>query len=135
MKQRLFALITFIFFSTIVAVAQEQESPKTIEEMAIEEAVRLEKELKLEPHQAFYLDSILQHDMKAMDNEMQELRSAGVQDFRNFEVIREKWLEQVKSSVKKILTEEQYIQYLKEIGHYKKEKDKEKNKGSKKKKR
>lgn len=135
MKQRLFTLITFIFFSTIIAVAQEQELPKSIEEMAIEEAARLERELKLEPHQAFYLDSILQHDMVAMDKEMQELRSAGVQDFRNFEVIREKWLEQVKASVKKILSDDQYIKYLKEIGHYKKEKDKEKNKGSKKKKR
>lgn len=103
--------------------------------MAIEEAARLERELKLEPHQAFYLDSILQHDMVAMDKEMQELRSAGVQDFRNFEVIREKWLEQVKASVKKILSDDQYIKYLKEIGQYKKEKDKEKNKGSKKKKR
>lgn len=135
MKQRLFTLITFIFFSTIIAVAQEQELPKSIEEMAIEEAARLERELKLEPHQAFYLDSILQHDMVAMDKEMQELRSAGVQDFRNFEVIREKWLEQVKASVKKILSDDQYIKYLKEIGQYKKEKDKEKNKGSKKKKR
>lgn len=126
MKQRIFTLFAIIFFSAQVSYAQEQEPPKTIEEMAIEEAIRLESLLKLEPHQAFYIDSILRHDMQAMDKEMQELRSAGVQDFRNFETIRKKWLEHVKSSFQKVLNEEQYIKYLKEIGQYKKEKKKRK---------
>lgn len=126
MKQRIFTLFAIIFFSTVTTFAQQQEQPKSIQEVAIEEAVRLERILKLEPHQAFYIDSILQHDMQAMDTEMQELRSAGINDFRNFETIRKKWLEQVKSSFQKVLTEEQYIEYLKEIGQYKKEKKKKK---------
>lgn len=126
MKQRIFTLFAIIFFSTVASFAQQQEPPKSIQEVAIEEALRLERILKLEPHQAFYIDSILQHDMQAMDTEMQELRSAGINDFRNFETIRKKWLEQVKSSFQKVLTEEQYIEYLKEIGQYKKEKKKKK---------
>jgi hypothetical protein len=122
MIKRLFALFSIIFLSYPVIFAQNQEKPKTIEEMAIEEAVRLEKELKLEPHQAFYIDSILQHDMKAMDAEMQSMKASGIQDYRHYEEVRKRWVETMKTSFQKVLTEEQYIHYLKDVGLYRKEK-------------
>lgn len=122
MIKRLFTLFNIIFLSSSVIFGQNQEKPKTIEELAIEEAVRLEKELKLEPHQAFYIDSILQHDMKAMDDEMQAMRASGMQDFRHYEDVRKRWIEKMKTSFQKVLTEEQYIHYLKDVGLYKKEK-------------
>lgn len=122
MIKRLFTLFNIIFLSSSVIFGQNQEKPKTIEELAIEEAVRLEKELKLEPHQAFYIDSILQHDMKAMDDEMQAMRASGMQDFRHYEDVRKRWIEKMKTSFQKVLTEEQYIRYLKDVGLYKKEK-------------
>ncbi len=133
MKKRVFILITFIFFTSVATFAQQQEEPKSVEEIAMEEAVRLEKELKLEPHQAFYIDSILQHDMKAMDDEMQAMRSAGMQDFRQYQIVREKWIDKMKESFKLVLTDEQYIKYLKDVGLYNKEM--KKNKAPKKKKK
>ena len=122
MIKRLFTLFNIIFLSSSVIFGQNQEKPKTIEELAIEEAVRLEKELKLEPHQAFYIDSILQHDMKAMDDEMQAMRASGMQDFRHYEDVRKRWIEKMKTSFQKVHTEEQYIHYLKDVRLYKKEK-------------
>ena len=133
MKKRLFTLITFIFFTSIATFAQQQVEPKSVEEIAMEEAVRLEKELKLEPHQAFYIDSILQHDMKALDEEMQAMRSSGMQDMKQYQTVKEKWINKMKESFKLVLTEEQYIKYLKDVGLYNKEM--KKNKGSKKKKK
>ena len=53
MKKRLLTLFTIIFLTSVTSFAQQQENPKSVEELAMEEAVRLEKELKLEPHQAF----------------------------------------------------------------------------------
>lgn len=134
MKKRLLTLFTTIFLATLTTFAQQQDAPKSVEEVAMEEAIRLEKKLNLEPHQAFYIDSILQHDMKAMDNEMQALRSSGMQDFRHYEDVRTRWIEQMKNSFQKVLTEEQYIIYLKDVGLYAKEK-KKKDKEKKKKKR
>lgn len=131
MKQRLFTLFTIIFFSTITLSAQNQEEPKSMEEMAMEEAARLERELNLEPHQAFYVDSILQHDMVAMDNEMQALRFSGTQDYKIYEEVRKKWLDKITAAFKQIFTEQQYINYLKETGQYRKEMKKKKEKASK----
>lgn len=128
MKKRLLILFVTIFLTSLTTFAQQQGEVKSVEEVAIEEAIRLEKKLNLEPHQAFYIDSILQHDMKAMDNEMQALRSSGMQDFRHYEDVRTRWIEQMKNSFQKVLTEEQYIIYLKDVGLYAKEKKKEKEK-------
>ena len=133
MKKRLFTLITFIFFTSIATFAQQQEEPKSVEEIAMEEAVRLEKELKLEPHQAFYIDSILQHDMKALDEEMQAMRSSGMQDMKQYQTVKEKWINKMKESFKLVLTEEQYIKYLKDVGLYNKEMKKKKESKKKKK--
>lgn len=132
MKKRLLILFVTIFLTSLTTFAQQQGEVKSVEEVAIEEAIRLEKKLKLEPHQAFYIDSILQHDMKAMDSEMQALRASGTQDFRHYEDVRTRWIEQMKNSFQKVLTEEQYIIYLKDVGLYAKEKKKDKEKKKKK---
>ena len=64
-------------------MAQDQEM-KTPEEMALEEADRLEKMLTLLPHQTFFIDSILQHDMRAMHDELQQLQSSGTREYIAF---------------------------------------------------
>ena len=135
MKKRLLTLFTIIFLTSVTSFAQQQENPKSVEELAMEEAVRLEKELKLEPHQAFYIDSILQHDMKAMDDEIQAMRSAGMQDFRQYQIVSERWIDKMRGSFQKVLTEEQYIHYLKDVGLYNKEKKKLQEEKKKKKKK
>lgn len=113
-------LFISLFVVTTPLFGQNQEPPKSIDEVAIDEAIRLEKLLKLEPHQAFYIDSILRHDMGAMQKEMDELKNAGVHDYNSFNGIREKWVQQAEDSFKKVLTEKQFITYLKDVGRYKK---------------
>ncbi len=116
--------VTALFILTISALslsAQEQEQ-KSPEEVAIEMATKYEKDLKLAPHQAFFVDSILQHDMRAMHDEVMSMRNSGTQEYTVYKQIREKWTSQIDSSFKKVLTEEQWISYLKMNGKYKKEK-------------
>lgn len=101
--------------------AQNNEEEKTPEEMAAEEANRLEKLLKLEPHQTFYIDSILQHDMRALYDEVESLRASGTQEYTAYKQVQDKWKDQVDSSYKKVLTEYQYMIYRRDIGKLSKE--------------
>lgn len=135
MSKRIYRVLTITSLSLFLSkalICQNQEPPKTIDEIAIEEALRLERLLDLEPHQAFYVDSILRHDMSGMQKEMDELKNSGINDFHLYNEIREKWLTQAEGALKAILTEKQFTTYLKDIGRYKKDKDK---KGGKKKKK
>ena len=113
----LFALLAF---SATALQAQEQEE-KTPEEMALEEADRLEKMLTLLPHQTFFIDSILQHDMRAMHDEMQQLQMSGTREYIAFKQVRDKWIAQIDSAYKKVLTHDQWMQYCRSTGKLSKE--------------
>ena len=99
-----------VLTSTTVLHAQNEEEEKTPEDMATEEANRLERLLKLEPHQTFFIDSILQHDMRAMHDEIEALRTSGTQEYTAYKQVQDRWVNQIDSSYRKILTEYQAIQ-------------------------
>ncbi len=116
----LFALaVPMLFVPSLYA--QNQEEEKTPEEMAMDEADRLEEMLELEPHQTFYIDSILQHDMRAMHDEMQMLQLAGTREYTAFKQVRDKWLLQIDSAYRKVLTNYQWMVYQRSLGKLSKE--------------
>lgn len=123
---------TILCFLTIAALfacnsanAQEQEQ-KSPEEMAIEMANKMEKELNLNSTQLFYLDSILRHNYTELSAEIDNARARGSQDQQTYKAISEKWLQRTFDALKGVLDEQQYIRYLKLMGkgkEYKKGKD------------
>ena len=115
----IFTLLLLSFSATLFA--QEQQEEKTPEEIATEEADRLEKLLKLEPHQTFFIDSVLQHDMRAMYDEMQLMKQSGTQEFIVYQRIKEKWGNRIDSSYMNILTEKQWLEYLRSTNRMTKE--------------
>lgn len=115
----IFTLLLLSFSATIFA--QEQQEEKTPEEIATEEADRLEKLLKLEPHQTFFIDSVLQHDMRSMYDEMQLMKQSGTQEFIVYQRIKEKWGNKIDSSFMNILTEKQWLEYLRSTNRMTKE--------------
>ena len=113
-------LLALLTFSATALQAQDQEQ-KTPEEMALEEADRLEEMLTLLPHQTFFIDSILQHDMRAMHDEMQQLQMSGTREYVAFKQVRDKWIAQIDSAYKKVLTHDQWMQYCRSTGKLSKE--------------
>ena len=113
-------LLALLTFSATALQAQDQEQ-KTPEEMALEEADRLEEMLTLLPHQTFFIDSILQHDMRAMHDEMQQLQMSGTREYIAFKQVRDKWIAQIDSAYKKVLTHDQWMQYCRSTGKLSKE--------------
>ena len=128
MKQSILlkTLAIFIFCTIQTAIyAQEQQPEKSPEELATEEANRLEELLNLEPHQTFYIDSVLQHDMRGMYDEMQVMRESATQEYIVYQRIKEKWTAKIDSAYVKILTEKQWMEYLRSTNRMTKEIKKE----------
>ena len=110
-------IATFVAFMFMmisgVAYAQQQEQPD-IYEQAEMEADRLQRVLDLEDWQVFYVDSTLKHDFPAMMAEYEQLRNAKVGNTSMYQDVRDKWLDQIDATYKRIFTEEQWAAYLKQ---------------------
>lgn len=129
MKKILFALLSMLFFVSVNAYAQEQGEQKqpTPEEMAAKEADRLADLLKLEYWQVFYVDSTLQHDYAAWQEEVKKLQAARVDNYDLYTITSDKWMEQIDKTYKKLFTPQQWAVYLKS-GAAKQQKAREKRK-------
>ena len=119
----LLAMAALFISSPLAAQQQPEKSP---EEMAIEEADRLEKELMLNGAQLFYVDSVLRANFLGLQDDMEILKGRGSEDFDAYKNTQEKWIQKTIDSFKGILDEQQYIKYLRYLGRgkeYKKGKD------------
>ena len=96
------------------AYAQQQQDAPDIYEQAEMEADRLQRVLDLEDWQVFYVDSTLKHDFPAMIAEYDELRAAKVANSSMYQDVRDKWLDQIDATYKRIFTDEQWAAYLKQ---------------------
>ena len=120
----MFALVAMLCSQQLMA--QNQQEQKSPEELAIEEANRLETTLLLDGAQLFYIDSILRHNYMCLSDDMQALQERGSQDMNSYTTTREKWIQKTIDAFKLVLDEQQYIKYLKYLGkgqEYKKGKD------------
>lgn len=129
--KRVLLIITALLMISLSAteVSAQQQNPdemKSPEELAIQMAESLEKELKLDATQMFLVDSIFRHNYVAMVEETTSMQKMGVQDPKNYKAMSDKWTDKNLAALKKVLDEQQYIRYLKMIGkgkEYKKGKD------------
>lgn len=98
---------------SVEASAQEQQKQPDVYEQAETEADRLQRVLDLEDWQVFYVDSTLKHDFPAMMAEYDKLRAAKVSNASMYQVIHDKWMEQIDATYKKIFNPQQWASYLK----------------------
>jgi hypothetical protein len=124
-----YAIVCFLTAAALLCcnMANAQDPmEKSPEEMAIEQANRLENELNLNSTQLFYLDSILRHNYTELYAEIENARARGSQDQQTYKTLTEKWMQKTFDALKGVLDEQQYIRYLKLMGkgkEYKKGKD------------
>ena len=118
MKLKIFmmAVSSVLMFMGVCAEAsaQQQEEAPDIYEQAEMEADRLQRVLDLEDWQTFYVDSTLKHDFPAMMAEYEQLRLSKISNTNMYQDVRDKWLDQIDATYKRIFTEEQWAAYLKQ---------------------
>lgn len=110
MRRVLISILAIL--SCLSAFAQEGKEP-TPDEMAAKEADRLAELLKLEDWQVYYVDSTLQHDYAACQMELKELQTARVSNYDLYNIARDKWMEQIDNTYKRIFNDTQWAAYLK----------------------
>ena len=109
--------MALIFTCTSVHAQNEEGStPPNPEELAENETARLERELKLEDWQVFYVDSTLRHDYIEWMAEMQQLTKARVENSDLYLALQDKWMVRIEESYQRIFTPQQWNDYLKQGG-------------------
>ena len=92
---------------------EEKKAEKEFHDSLEREIERLTNVLKLEDWQVFYVDSIMTHDYKAMQEELNDLRSKKVSNTDMYYDIQDKWQENMYVAFEKIFDENQWAKYLK----------------------
>ena len=116
MKLKIFLIAVCAMSACIVcsnASAQQQKQPDVYEQAEME-ADRLQRVLDLEDWQVFYVDSTLKHDYPAMMAEYEQLKSSKVENVSMYQMVQDKWMEQIDATYKRIFTEPQWKAYLKQ---------------------
>lgn len=135
MKKILFAAIGSLISIGAAFAQQQQMSPeekaKKMDEFIQQQVDKLESSLKLEDWQVFYADSILNHDYRALQEELDDLTDAKVSNADLYTQASDKWAERIYNAMNKILDEEQWAKYLKSgAAREKKARDKRRAKAS-----
>lgn len=106
-------LATAALLLSIASYAQQQKEPDFYE-LAEKETERLQRTVKLEDWQLFYVDSVLVHDYMAMNDDLQRLQANKVSNSSIYQGIQDKWMEQIDHAFRKFFTDEQWEAYLKQ---------------------
>lgn len=116
----------------ISAFAQKQDKAPSMDDIIEREADRLQQKLQLEDWQVFYVDSILRHDMGAMQAEYDKLQKMKMNNASSYQSVQDKWMESIDNAYKKIFTVEQWNAYLKSgAGKMQKQREKRRMKAGK----
>ena len=92
---------------------KKEDKEKKMDEFIKNQVSNLENSLKLETWQTFYEDSILNHDYRAMQDELDNLSSAKVSNTDIYIRTQDKWNEQIYQALSKVMNEAQWNKYLK----------------------
>ena len=116
--KNIFLAVVCLLFSALTVFAQQnppsqEEQEKKMSEYIQKEVDRLEMTLKLEDWQVFYVDSILNHDLRAMQEEMNNLSSSKVTNYDIYTRASDKWAEKIFVAFRKVLNDNQWQKYLK----------------------
>ena len=118
------------------ARAQQPQTPEQKEKQLMEfidkEVKRLTDLLQLEYWQEFYVDSTLNHDYHALQEELEDLQKAKVGNADLYQSIQDKWMQQIDDNYKRFFNEQQWNKYWKSGGQRaQKARDKRKAKAEK----
>ena len=108
--------VTSLLCAWAVATAQEEPKKPDPVELAEKETERLEKMLKLEDWQVFYIDSTLVTNYTGLLEEMDALSKARVENTDIYIATQDKWMERNETAYRKFFTDEQWKEYLKQGG-------------------
>lgn len=113
MKAKKTIIAVLALTASLGLYAQEPQEPDFYE-LAEKETERLQRVVKLEDWQVFYVDSILVHDYMAMNEDLRKLQANKISNASIYQSVQDKWFEQIDNSFRRFFTDEQWTLYLKQ---------------------
>lgn len=101
---------------TVPSLAQDNQQKPSQEELIQQEVERLERGLKLEYWQVFYVDSTLRHNSEQMAKEIEVMQRARMENPDLYYAVQDKWMSATQESYKKFFTQAQWKEYLAQGG-------------------
>lgn len=115
---------TLLLAAAPAAWAQNPQEPD-MDKIINTQLENLTRTFKLDEVQVFFVDSVLQYNFPAMQEEFEQTRKTGASNQETFQIISDKWMDATDNAFQKIFTEEQWQRYLKSsYGKEKKRRDK-----------
>ncbi len=121
---KLFTLIFSLFLAASAYSQNPQQEKKSPEQIAAEQADRLQRDLKLNDYQVFLADSVLQKNIAGVTAEFEKMQKAGMQNSDNYREVQLKWRRMTEDAFQKFMTPAQFEKYLKLSGVSSKERKK-----------
>ena len=113
-----------LLLATPAAHAQEAQEPD-LDKIINTQLDNLTRSFKLDEVQVFFVDSILQHNYRALNEEFEQTRKTGASNADTYQLISDKWMAATDAALERFFTEEQWAKYLKSAyGKEKKRRDK-----------
>lgn len=112
---RLFILLLFaasLLLSSPAALAQEPQEPD-LDKIIATQLDNLTRTFKLDDVQVFFVDSILQYNFRAMNDEFEQTRRTGASNNETFQIISDKWMAATDEAFERFFTEDQWKKYMK----------------------
>ena len=123
MKHFLSVTGAILLFAAVLSLPLRAQNPASAEEKAKQEkqlleyidkeVQRLSSSLSLEYWQEFYVDSTLNHNLHAMQEEMAALQTAKVGNADHYVAVQDKWMQAIYDSYQRFFNDEQWKKYLK----------------------
>ncbi|MBR3291779.1 MAG: hypothetical protein IKI66_06325 [Bacteroidales bacterium] len=108
----IFLFAAALLLAAPAALAQEPQQPN-VDEIIAKQLENLTRTFKLDEVQVFYVDSILQYNFRALNDEFDETRKGGASNAETYQAISDKWMDATDQAFELVFTEEQWKKYMK----------------------
>lgn len=108
----IFLFAAALLLAAPAALAQEPQQPN-VDEIIAKQLENLTRTFKLDEVQVFYVDSILQYNFRALNDEFEETRKGGASNAETYQAISDKWMDATDQAFERVFTEEQWKKYMK----------------------
>ncbi len=108
----IFLFAAALLLAAPAALAQEPQQPN-VDEIIAKQLENLTRTFKLDEVQVFYVDSILQYNFRALNDEFDETRKGGASNAETYQAISDKWMDATDQAFERVFTEEQWKKYMK----------------------
>ena len=110
--KKLISTAAVLLLLSFTAIGQEQEAPSA-EKFAADHLDFLIRNIEIDEIQAFFADSVYQHNFSGLIDEVEALKKSGISTNNVYESVSDKWMDKTDKALEQILTPAQWKKYLK----------------------